>query len=170
MDIILDILGSAGFGSLLGGVFGYLTKREERANMQMKFNHKVDMLEATTDSQIRLSEAKIEETRVAGELDIEKEETKAFTESQKSKTDFSEYVKSCVRPLILIILFYQTYRILSSLEEITGGLEVLPPSEVLDLYRIVVLSVTGLTATAVGWYFAARTSKQFDKIIGRWDK
>ncbi len=170
MDIILDILGSAGFGSLLGGVFGYLTKREERANMQMKFNHEVDMLEATTDSQIRLSEAKIEETRVAGELDIEKEETKAFTESQKSKTDFSEYVKSCVRPLILIILFYQTYRILSSLEEITGGLEVLPPSEVLDLYRIVVLSVTGLTATAVGWYFAARTSKQFDKIIGRWDK
>ena len=35
---ILSILGSAGFGSVVGGVFGWLGKREERANMKMKYD------------------------------------------------------------------------------------------------------------------------------------
>lgn len=41
----------------------------------------------------------------------------------------------------------------------------MPVADVVDLYRIMILSITGLTSVAVGWYFAQRTSKQFDKLL-----
>jgi len=51
------------------------------------------------------------------------------------------------------------------LEKISGGLSRMPVADVVDLYRIMILSITGLTSVAVGWYFAQRTSKQFDKLL-----
>lgn len=166
--VLLDILGSAGFGSLLGGIFGYLSKREERETMQMKFNHEVNILEAKTKATIEVAKMNVEEVKVAGMLLVDKLEAEAFVVSQKVTSKFSEALKSLIRPLILGVLMYQTYLILNSLEELTGGLESLPTEDVVNLYKIVVLSVTGLTATAVGWYFAARSSKQFDKLVDKW--
>lgn len=169
MTWFLDILGSAGFGSVVGGIFGYLSKREERENMKMKLDHELNMIQARTDATIEVARMGIEEAKVAGSLLVEKIEAKAFEASQKSTNKFSDGLKSLIRPIILGILMYQTYMILDSLETLTGGLTAFKPEEVLGLYRIVVLSVTGLTATAVGWYFAARSSKQFDKLLDKWN-
>lgn len=168
MDWLLDIFGSAGFGAITGGLFGWLGKREERENMKMKFDHDLNMLNAKTDATIEIAKMGIEEARTAGALAVEKLEAKAFEVSQRTTSKFSEIAKSLIRPLILAVLMYQTYMILDSLETLTGGLEAFKPEEVLGLYRIVVLSITGLTATAVGWYFAARSSKQFDKLLEKW--
>lgn len=165
---ILSILGSAGFGSVVGGIFGWLGKREERASMKMKYDHDVEMIRAQTDAAIETAKLGIETAKVAGSLAVEKLEAAAFKASQVTKSDWAEGVKSLIRPAILGVLLWQTYGVLTSLEEITGGLENMPKEDVLGLYRIVVLSVTGLTATAVGWYFAARSSKQFDKLLDRW--
>lgn len=165
MTWFLDILGSAGFGSIVGGVFGYLSKREERENMKIKLDHELSMVQARTDGLVKTAKINMEEAKVAGTLLVEKIEAKAFETSQKPTSKISEVLKSLIRPIILGILMYQTYMILGSLEALTGGLEVFKPDEVLELYRIVILSVTGLTATAVGWYFAARSSKQFDKLL-----
>ena len=96
---------------------------------------------------------------------VQKLEAKAFQVSQKVSSKFAGNLKALVRPIILGVLMYQTYIILSSLETLTGGLTAFAPADVLGLYRIVVLSITGLTATAVGWYFASRTSKQFDTLV-----
>lgn len=165
---LLDVLGSAGLGTIVGGVFGWLGKREERANMKMKFDHDVNMLNAKTDAAIEIAKIGIEEAKNAGRLLVEKIEASAFETSQKSTGKFSDTVKSMIRPIILGLLMYQTYMIIQSLETLTGGLTAFKPEEILGLYRIVVLSVTGLTATAVGWYFAARSSKQFDKLLEKW--
>lgn len=165
---VLDVLGSAGLGTIVGGLFGWLGKREERANMKMKFDHDVNMLNAKTDAAIEMAKMGIEEAKNAGLLLVEKIEAKAFEASQKSTGKFSDTVKSMIRPIILGLLMYQTYMIIQSLEALTGGLSGFKPEEILGLYRIVVLSVTGLTATAVGWYFAARSSKQFDKLLEKW--
>lgn len=165
---ILSILGSAGFGSVVGGIFGWLGKREERASMQMKYDHDVSMLKAQTEATVEAAKLGIETAKVAGSLAVEKIEASAFRDSQVTKSSWAEGIKSLIRPAILGMLLWQTYGILVSLEEITGGLVNMPQEDVLGLYRIVVLSVTGLTATAVGWYFAARSSKQFDKLLDRW--
>lgn len=54
---------------------------------------------------------------------------------------------------------------MQSLEMLTGGIASLSVEDVIGLYKIVVLSITGLTATAVGWYFSSRFSKQFDILV-----
>jgi len=166
---ILDVLGSAGFGAITGGIFGFLTKKEERKNIQMKLDHKLNMVKAKTAQTIEIAKMGIEEAKNAGMLAVEKVEAGAFKDSQVSTHKWADLIKSMIRPVILGLLMYQTYMIIQSLEAITGGLETFKPEEVLGLYRIIVLSVTGLTATAVGWYFAARSSKQFDKLLDKWE-
>jgi hypothetical protein len=166
--MILEILGSAGFGSAVGGILGYLSKREERANMKMKLNHELDIIHARTQATIEVAKMGIEEAKIAGTLLVDKIEAKAFEVSQKSTSALSDILKSFIRPIILGILLYQTYMILQSLEMLTGGLESFDSVELLSLYKVVILSITGLTSTAVGWYFAARSSKQFDKLLEKW--
>lgn len=162
--MILEILGSAGFGSLLGGIFGFLNKREERKNLEMRFEHETNLIKAKTDAAIRTAEIGMKTAELTGKLEVEKEETKAFTVSQSS-SGVGDTIKAVVRPLIVAILLYQTYKILTSLEELTGGMESLSSEQAMELYKIVILMVTGLTCTAVSWYFAARSSKQFDKML-----
>lgn len=164
MGAIMDILQSAGFGSLLGGIFGWLSKREERENMKLKYDFQISMLEAKTNATIEVAKMGIEEAKTAGALLVEKVEAQAFKESQKTSA-IGATIKAIVRPAILAVLLYQTYIILNSLEELTGGLGSLPPADVVDLYKITILSIIALTSMAVGWYFAARTSKQFDKLL-----
>jgi hypothetical protein len=159
--MILEILGSAGFGSLLGGVFGYLGKREERHNLEMRFKHEETMVAVKTDSAIKLADTQ-------GKWEVEKTDASAFQEGQKTKSSAGDFLKAIVRPLILACLMWQSYLIYMSLEKMTGGLGSLPPEAVLDLYRLLVLSVIGLTGTAIGWYFSVRTSKQFDKLLDKW--
>ena len=168
MSWFLDVLGSAGFGSVVGGVFGYLSKREERENLAMKFNHDVEMIKAKTLASVEIAKINVEQSKLAGSLLVDKVEAEAFKHSQKTNNVFSEVLKSLIRPFILAILLYQSYMIFKSIDEMIGGVEALPSKELLSLYRVITLSVTSLTATAVGWYFAARTSKQFDKLVNKW--
>lgn len=165
--MILDILGSAGFGTIIGGVFGFLGKREERKLLAEKNSHALNMVKARTEAALQVAKMGIEEAKVAGQLAVEKADVQAFVESQKARSPVSETVKSFVRPVILGLLMFQTYRILSSLEALTGGLQTVPAVELIGLYKTVILAVTGLTATAVGWYFATRSSKQFDRLLDR---
>lgn len=163
--MILDILSSAGLGSIIGGVFGFLGKREERKLLSEKNDHQLSMVKAKTDAAIAVAKMSIEEAKVAGLLAVEKVEAVAFSNSQKSSSPLADTVKSFVRPVILGLLMYQTYKILQSLVVLTGGLANLPAVEIIGLFKVVILAITGLTATSVGWYFATRSSKQFDKLV-----
>lgn len=167
MDII-ELISSAGFSGVLGGVFGWLTKREERANIALKLEHEVAMLKAKTDASVKLAEMELNKEEVLAKLETEKMDAEAFNESQKTSTTFSENIKAIIRPLILVVLLYQTYLIFSTLETFIGGLESIPVSDLTSLYKTMILSITSLTSLAVGWYFSARTSKQFDKILDKW--
>lgn len=162
--MILEILGSSAVGTLIGGVFGWLNKREERELMKLKFDQELSMLKAKTDAQVEVSKLNIQETEIAGKLAIEKGEVKAFTESQKS-TGWGELIKQLIRPIVLGLLMYQSFIMFTSLDEIVSGMEGLDPDQVADLYRVAILSIFSLTGTAIGWYFSARTSKQFDRFL-----
>lgn len=166
----MDVLGSAGFGAITGGLFGWLGKREERENMKMKFDHDINLLKAQAQVAVATAKMGIEQAKVAGSLAIEKVEAQAFSNSQKVTSKFADIMKACIRPIILGLLMYQTYKFSDSLETLTGGLQGLDSTEVMGLYRLLVLSVTGLTSTAVGWYFASRSSKQFDRLVELWHK
>lgn len=164
--MLLELFGSAGFGSILGGVFGYLSKIEERKNLSMTQNHQINMITANAQAQVELIKAGIEEATIKGKVAVDLSEADSFKESQKT-SKLGATIKACVRPIIVATLMYQTYLIFKSLEEITGGLVMLDSTEIIQLYKVVILSITGLTATSVGWYFASRSSKQFDTLISK---
>jgi len=163
---VLDLFASAGFGALTGGVLGFLKTRQETKNLELKQNHEVSMLKATTAANIQLADKQIESNKVKGELAIGKEEAIAFTYSQKT-TSFGEAVKSLIRPLITGALLYVSYQLLVNINILVGGLESIPQKELLGLYKIVVLQIFGLTGICVGWWFATRTSKGYEKMMDK---
>ena len=163
---VLDLFASAGFGALTGGVLGFLKTRQETKNLELKQNHEVNMLKATTAANIQLADKQIESNKVKGELAIGKEEAVAFTYSQKT-TSFGEVVKSLIRPLITGALLYVSYQLLVNINILVGGLESIPQKELLGLYKIVVLQIFGLTGICVGFGFATRTSKGYEKMMDK---
>ena len=140
---LATILASSGAGSIIGGVFALLNRKEERRQREsdQKFN--------------------LDFARLNGNIALETQDAIAFTESQKTVSKFGGAVKSTIRPIITFILLSQSYIILTNLETITGGIESLPVDVSMQLYRDVVLNIISLTATSVSWWFAARgTSKR----------
>jgi len=168
MTFLLELLGSSTISVLFGGILGYFTKREERANMAMKFKHDIDLIKSRTDASLAIAKMNVEESKILASLEVDKEEAVAFSNSVSSTSDIAETLKSCVRPIILALLMWQTWKIHSTVEELTGGLTNMDSTEVMNLYRILILTITGLTSTAVGWYFSQRSSKQFDKLVDKW--
>ena len=140
IEAVGTIIASSGFGSVVGGVFGWLNRKEDRKDRQDERNHERAMVGLQSDA------------------DVQTANSRAFEESQKTKSAFGDAIKSAVRPLITAALLYQSYIILVSLEALTGGLRSLSPDLTLALYRDIVLNVISLTATCVSWWFASRPS------------
>ena len=140
IEAIATILGSSAAGSLIGGVFGWLNRKEDRKDKESERQFKIAMLQAQANFEQQTSEAR------------------AFEESQKTISKVGDAIKSAVRPLITGLLLVQTFFILTSLEAITGGLAALPAELTVDLYRDIVLSVISLTSLSVSWWFASRPS------------
>lgn len=163
--MILDILGSAGFGTAIGALFGWLNKREERENMRLQYDHQVNLIKANTDAAVSLAAIKIDEIKAQTTKLMEEWDARAFERSQQSSGKFAEGMKAVVRPAILGLLMWQTYLVMSALDGMVGGVAGLPAEDVISLYRTAVLSILSLTSTAVGWYYGSRTSKQFDKMM-----
>lgn len=140
MEALLQIIASSGFGSIVGGLFGWLNRKED-AKMEIQ----------------RLSNQR-SMVSLQSKAESAKYDSMAFMESQKTLSKFGDAVKSFVRPLITGVLLYMCYRIFISLESLTGGLEALETAELYQLYRDIVLNIISLTATSVSWWFAARPS------------
>lgn len=137
-DALATVLASSGAGSIIGGIFGLLGRKEERKAREA--DHKF----------------KLESMRLGGDIALETVDAESFKESQKTVSKIGGAIKSAVRPIITGVLLWQVYIILTSLEAITGGLESLPADITIELYRDIVLNIISLTATAVNWWFASR--------------
>jgi len=137
-EALATVLASSGAGSIIGGIFGLLGRKEERKAREA--DHKF----------------KLESMRLGGDIALETVDAESFKESQKTVSKIGGAIKSAVRPLITGVLLWQVYIILTSLEAITGGLEALPADITIELYRDIVLNIISLTATAVNWWFASR--------------
>lgn len=135
---LLSVLGSSFAGSAIGGLFGWLNRREDNKTKARDQDHEFRMVSANANANQQTSEAR------------------AFEESQKTKSALGDVIKSAVRPLITGLLMFMVYRIVVNLETLTGGLESLPEDMTLQLYREIILNLISLTATAINWWFASR--------------
>lgn len=131
---VAQILG----GSIVGGVFGWLNRKEDRKAAEAKYAHEANMITLQANATER------------------KAEGEAFSNSQISLSKVGDAIKSAFRPIITVVLLYTCNDIITSLDTITGGLSSLDSDKLINLYEVVVLNVMSLTATAVSWWFASR--------------
>lgn len=140
LDALTTMLASSGAGSIIGGLFGWLNRKEDRKDKASEREYELKRIDAQSKADVDASDAR------------------SFEESQKTLSKAGGAIKSAVRPLVTGVLMFAMFQILTGLEQITGGVESLPVEDAVELYRDVVLNIIGLTSTAVSWWFASRPS------------
>ncbi len=166
MSFIFDLLSSAGFGSIIGLAGGAFTKWMEQKAIRESNRHELAMMGARKDLMIETAKLEMETAEVMGKLAVDKLEAKAFETSQKT-SELGNTLKSFVRPILLFTLGYFTWDIYDKIDTMVNGLESLPSADILAIYKIVILSIISLFTMGYSWYFAQRSSKQFDRMTAR---
>ena len=160
---VIDLLSNSGFGALIGAVGGYFQKKEERALFKDQCTHTLSMFKAKTEATLQLADKKIESSQVEGDLAVDKVEAEAFQDSVGKAN--SEY--KWVRPVISLYLIALTTYICWYVFDLADGVSTFTSTEIVGLVKLVVLQVLLLTSVAIGWWFAARTSKGFTTMMNK---
>jgi hypothetical protein len=172
MEALLSILTSTGAGGIIGVVGSWLTKREERKNIQLQFERDVKLAEIRKDEakieadhELALADKQIERAQVEGSVAIDQAEVEAFSEGLKeqSKTygiKAVDGIRGLMRPVITVYLLVIATLLTLKINELVGGLDSLEMSELKGIYDNVINQMLFLTATAVTWWFGSRPSSQ----------
>jgi len=166
MSFIFDLISSAGFGSIIGLAGGVFTKYMEQKAIRESNRHELAMMGARKDLMIETAKLEMETAELVGKLAVDKIEAKAFETSQKT-SQLGNTIKAFVRPILLFTLGYFTWDIYNKIDTMVKGLDSLPTNDLLAIYKIVVLSIISLFTLGYSWYFAQRSSKQFDRMTAR---
>jgi hypothetical protein len=137
---LLAIITSSSAGAVIGGVFGWLNRREDRIVNAQNQAHELSMVQANADAGQQTSEAR------------------AFEESQKTKSSIGAVIKSAVRPVITGVLYWYVWQFINILQDVTGGMSNLDPVIAFALYETIMLSIINLASLATSWWFASRPS------------
>ena len=140
IEAIMTILGSSTVGGIVGGVLGIFQRREDRKYQELQNKFELERIKHESVADVATAEAR------------------AFEHSQKPDPSIGGIIKSAVRPILTAILYYQVYVLIISIESLTGGLSSIDSSELIELYRTIVLSVLSLCSMATSWWFASRPS------------
>jgi hypothetical protein len=172
MEALLSILTSTGAGGIIGVVGSWLTKREERKNIQLQFERDVKLAEIRKDEakieadhELALADKQIERAQVEGSVAIDQAEVEAFSEGLKeqSKTygiKSVDGIRGLMRPVITVYLLVIATLLTLKINQLVGGLDSLEMSELKGIYDNVINQMLFLTATAVTWWFGSRPSSQ----------
>lgn len=175
MDFLTDIFGSAmGFlgsgsvGTILGVVGGYITKREERKFIKEQGERDLALQAENNRHEKEMASINQEHAVLQSERVMSEKEWDAFIEGQSNSTPLSENIKAIVRPLVLVVLLFQTYLLLQMFDiEGVKLNELYTAEQIATLHQTVIYTILSLTCMAVSWYFTQRTSKSFDEALRR---
>lgn len=172
MELLLSLFSSTGAGSIVGMVGSWLTKREERKNLQLVNEHEKAMANIRVHEQkleasheLAMADKQLESAEVEGNIAIDQGEIAAFNTSllQQSKSTgiaFVEAIRGLMRPLItlylLVLVTYLAYKI----SVLVNGLESISSDELVSLYQQMIHFFLSITSTAICWWFGSRPSTQ----------
>lgn len=182
MEWLVDLLTTTSTGGIIGVLGSWLTKREERKNLQLKYDHDLKMSEIRKEEakieaehELAMADKQVERAQVEGELAIGEVEMKAFTEGLKEQSKtygirLVDSVRGLMRPLITVYLLVIATFIMIQIHNLVGGFDTVicgpnsvescNPDTAINTYKSVIDQVLFLTATAVTWWFGSRPSSQ----------
>lgn len=165
----LSLLTNTGLGSIIGLVGSWLTKREERKSLTLKYDFDLKMAEfdrieaeAEANHELAMADKQLERSQVEGDIAIGEAEVIAFQESLKSQgkttgIKFVDAIKGLMRPLLTTYLIIVASVVAFKLHALTG-FQSIAPTELLATYTGVIDQLLFLTSAAVTWWFGSRPS------------
>lgn len=175
LETILGLFSSSAFGAITGLIGSYLTKIEERKNLELKYNFDLKMadirLKETTienTHQIAIADKQMEKSKIEGEIKIEEGELASFKDSinignQNTGNTIIDGIRSLMRPLITTYLLIVSSILTVLVWNLVDGLDSLPKEELISILQHVIYSVMSLTSMAVCWWYGARSSSKYVK-------
>lgn len=173
LEAIIAIFSSSGLGAIVGLFGSWLTKREERRNLELKYDYDVKMAEIRKSEaemefnhELALADKQIERAQVEGAIQRDVEEMAAFRESLKEqqqmyKIKFVDAIRGLMRPLITIYLLVIATFVTMKIGGYVGGLQgAMDPNELVTMYKDTIAQVMFLVTTSVTWWFGSRPSSQ----------
>ncbi len=173
LEAIGAIFSSSGLGAIVGLFGSWLTKREERRNMELKYDYEVKMAEMRKSEaemefnhELALADKQMERAQVEGEIQRDVEEIAAFKESLKEQQQiygikFVDSIRGLMRPLITIYLLVIGTIITITIGSYVNGIEgAMDDMELIKMYRDTIARVMFLLTTAVAWWFGSRPSSK----------
>lgn len=168
LDILAGVFSSSGLGAAIGLVGSWITKKEERKNLELTLSHEKDMYHLQsalqryqTDMRLKLAEQEGAAKREHYQAEVTLKELNAFEVSQKSNqalsNSFAEMVRGLMRPLITFYLLSIATLIAVHINSYVGDVAMfLQKQDLLNLYQDTLNQFMFLTTTSVTWWFGSR--------------
>ena len=173
---LVDLFATGGFGTIVGLVGSYMTKREERLSKEIEIKGQKQLAELRLKEQeqeqaheLGMADKAQKRVETEGALKIGEVEAGAFVASVADANrnvgiKFVDGIRGLMRPAITLYLLIIATVLAWKLNKLVGGLNGLPVDEVYALYKSVIQQIIFLTATAVTWWFGSRPTQQPRKV------
>lgn len=163
IDTVLSILTSGGFGAITGLIGGFLTRVQENKRHALDQKHalamrKLDLGELQLEHrhQLAVQDKNIELAETEGNLRVDLEEARAFTESQKSGGRYMDAAKSIMRPILTLYVVALTSVMFAKIHGLLADADALPLGTLANLYADIAQQIVFLTVLGFSWWFSAR--------------
>jgi hypothetical protein len=168
---VIKLLGSAGFGTLFGGIMGIFNRKADLAQKRVELEHEKSRWDH--DLQLREADARIMQMEVQGKLQIAQTEAEAKVEvagyeAMAKSYDYArpvagskmEAFSSFVRPAVTLAFFLASTTLTACLywKAFEFGWN-LPAEKVTELVFLVTDWTLAMAGTTIGWWFATRPGK-----------
>lgn len=170
MNLLADIFASSGAGAIVGLLGSWLTKREERRNLEIKLTHDANMAdirrqEAAIESEheLAMADKQVERAQIEGAIALNEAEVSAFKEGLKEQqvmyqVKWVDGIRGLMRPLITLYLLVLATYITWQIGNYIGGVKQLDKDIMSQLYTDTIMQIFFLVTTAVTWWFGSRPS------------
>lgn len=170
ISTLAEIFASSGLGAIVGLLGSWLTKREERRNLELKLTHDLKMADIRVkeaafefEHELAMADKQVERAEIEGEIARDIADMTAFTEGLKEqqmiyKVKWVDALRGVMRPLITIYLLALATLVTLRIGSHMGGLGELDNSLLNSLYSDTISQIFFLVTTAVTWWFGSRPS------------
>lgn len=182
LSIILGVLGSGGFGSIVGLVGGYMNRRldmqakaleiqdkvNERAHDLLRMDKEREYMSAEFAARVQVAAKENEGKQITADAAIEVAGYSAMGDSYSfaattSADGWVDKASKAVRPLVTLLFLVFTAVIFWQVQKLINALETpLTPEQAVNLYTMIIEWTVFQAAVCTGWWFAMRPGKRYN--------
>lgn len=179
LSIILGILGSGGFGSIVGLVGGFLNRKQDLAVKKLELEERRvdreyelarldkerDYMTSEYGMKLQIADREVEAEKAKADAAVEVAGYGAMAESYKFDAPTPadgrvDKISKLIRPFLTVSFFALTCVIFWQVQKLVNALQVTPtPEQVLKLYIMLIEWVLFQAGVCIGWWFAMRPGR-----------